>query len=129
MNGLAVDTWAFVELALGRPRAPDVAAAFEAAPRIFTVREVVAETYGFLQHKTGSLRARAWLAALAADEVPILAPDVHAVREAIFRLPKTSSLSFVDVSLGLAATEEGTTAVATADREFRRMRLDPVFAP
>lgn len=128
MTQLAVDTWAFVELAFDRPRAQEVGEAFETATGLFTTREVVAETYGFLLRRAGTLRAREWLDAITTDEVPILAPPLAEIHRVLGRLPKESTLSFVDISLGLAAAGRGAEEVATADREFIRMRLTPKFA-
>lgn len=128
MRRLAIDTWAFVEVALDRPLREEVEERLRHADDAFTVREVVVETYGFLAHRAGARAAGAWWRALREDGIAILEPGIDELAEYEGRAPRDGRLSLVDLSLAYAARKRGAKEVATGDAEFRRLGLVPIFA-
>lgn len=126
---VAVDTWAFLEVALEKPQGPRVAALMDESDRAFTTRDVVAETFSALLHRTRSGDvAWAWWEDLRRSRVRVYEPpidEVHAFAAGKMR----GSLSLVDLGLAHVALRERALVVASGDAEFRRLGLDPVFAP
>ncbi|MFA5862405.1 MAG: type II toxin-antitoxin system VapC family toxin [Candidatus Thermoplasmatota archaeon] len=129
MTAVLWDSWAFIESALDGPRSLDVEALLDGAEGVVTTHHVVAETFTYLSREARSSRpAVAWWNDLRESRVRVIETsleDIHAFASA---LKQVGTLSFVDLSLGTTAKTLGVRAVATADREFRRMRLDPLFA-
>jgi predicted nucleic acid-binding protein len=127
-SAVAVDSWAFLEVALGRSRGPEVGGLVDEADRAFTTREVAVETSSaILRHTRSGAIAWAWLQDLVESRVRVYEPPLEEVRSwAASR--ERGNLSLVDLSLAYCATRERTKVVATEDAEFRRVGLDPVFA-
>lgn len=127
-TAVALDTWAFLEVALEKPRAPDVAALVDDVERAFTTREVVIETFSSLLHRTRSPDAAwGWWEDLRRSRVKVFEPalsDIHAFASTRDR----GALSMVDLSLGHVALRERTKTIVTEDAEFRKLGLTPIFA-
>lgn len=123
------DSWAFLESALEAPRSLDVEALLEETDVVVTTHHVVAETFTFLAREARSSGpALAWWDDLRNSRVRVLEPSLDAVREFAGGLKSVGKLSLPDLSLGAVAAESGARRAATADREFRRMGLEPLFA-
>lgn len=126
---VAWDSWAFLEVALERPRSLDVAALLSEADGAITAREVVAETFNHIVNKTKSTATAAeWWASLEEGDVRVLEATMDDIRDFAHPLTARGSLSFTDLALGCVARREGVTLTATEDGEFRRMGLQPLFA-
>lgn len=126
---VAVDTWAFVEIFRAGARAQLVHDAFVAAEHLFTVREVVAESFTLVAARAGrSETALRWWRTL--DDMPIDVYDepLSGVRAFVERVDRRGDLSFTDYALASRAVALGAVDVATADRGFRRLGLNPLFA-
>lgn len=126
---LGIDTWAFVERFTNGGEAAAVDEVLTAGPRLFTTRDVVAETFTFITARTRS-SAQAWKWWRTIVDLPI---DVHdgsleTVVGYIARADRRGDLSFTDYSLAARASQLGATDIATADRGFRRLGLVPLFA-
>lgn len=128
MRGLALDTWAFVELALDGPRRAAVEEAYSEAHDLVTVHFVVAESFNFIARRGGGpQRAWLWLQSLRRSPVRVLEPRLADVEEfAAESDPR--GLSLTDCALAWAAVRDHVKDVATEDREFRRLGLHPLFA-
>ncbi|HLE97519.1 MAG TPA: PIN domain-containing protein [Candidatus Thermoplasmatota archaeon] len=123
------DTWAFLEVITRGERSLDIEALLAETDSIVTTRDVIAETFGSLvKHTRSSQVALAWWDALAASRMRVADPAREEIRRFATGLKEVGTLSFVDLSLGVAAKSVGARAVATGDREFRRMGLEPLFA-
>jgi len=127
--GLALDTWAFVETYFDGPRRADVERALEAADVLVTVREVVAETFGFIVRRTARTQpAWEWWEALSASPVHVREPPLAEVRRFMASRNRAGSLSLADHALAHTALHEHARDVATGDAEFRAFGLIPLFA-
>lgn len=123
------DTWAFLEVVTRGERSLDIEALLAETDLVVTTRDVVAETFGSLvRHTRSSQVALAWWDALAEGRTRIVDPSRDEIRRFAAGLKEVGTLSFVDLSLGVAAKSVGARAAATGDREFRRMGLEPLFA-
>ncbi len=125
---VAIDSWAFLELATAGPRAAEVTARLSEADAAFTVRDVVVETANFITKVTrDSVAARRWWDALRASRVRIVEhslDDLHAFMTQHAR----GALSLTDLSLAHAALVANVKDIATEDHEFHRVKLNPLFA-
>ncbi len=129
MRGVAWDSWAFLETLTDGPRASAVEALLDGSDYVFTVREVVAETYGFIVKRKGRAEeARAWWRALRASRIRVFEPPLDEVWDFVQGQGNLGSLSLTDCALGFVARREASASVATEDREFRRLGLVPAFA-
>jgi predicted nucleic acid-binding protein len=129
MTAVLWDSWAFIETATDGPRSGDVAMLLGEAEGIFTTQYVVAETFTYFSRRSGSSRqAVAWWDHLRESRVRVLEPSTEVIHKFASGLKQVGTLSFTDLSIGAAAKAVGAHRVATADREFRRMRLEPLFA-
>lgn len=129
IRAVAWDSWAFLEVLSAGPRETDVADLLRATEYVFTVREVVAETFNFIVRRTGqTAKARTWWNALRASRVRVFEPPLDEVHAFVESRGGEGSLSLTDYALAFVAQREGATQVAAEDREFRRLRLDPLFA-
>lgn len=123
------DTWAFLEVITRGARSADVEAVLQESPVIVTTRDVVAETFGALtKHARSSRVGLDWWDALSRSRIRTVDPSTEEIRRFAGELKEVGTLSFVDLSLGAAAKAVGARVAATADREFRRMELEPLFA-
>lgn len=129
MRAVAWDTWAFLESALEGSRRDDVEALLEEADYIFTVRDVVAETFNFLCRRTRRTEvAWEWWQSLRAGVVRIFDPSLDEVHAFIAGAPRGSDLSFTDYSLAWAAAKNRAQEIATEDRAFEALKMRPLFA-
>lgn len=128
MTSVAVDSWAFIEVALGGERAAHVARALAAAGSPFTTREVVVEAFGFIHRASDANLAWRWWHALRAGRVRVIDIPYESLAEHLEAVARKGGLSLADHSLALAALAEGATDVLTADRGFRRLGLNPLLA-
>lgn len=129
MRAIAWDTWAFLETAFEGSRAAQVQALLKEADFVFTVREVVAESFNFIVKKTGRTEEGwRWWSALEESRVRILEPSLSDLHEFMGRHNRAGGLSFTDFALAYTASLEGATEIATEDAEFRRLRFSPIFA-
>ncbi|MHB8586719.1 MAG: PIN domain-containing protein [Thermoplasmatota archaeon] len=129
MRSVGIDTWAFVEMELNGPRASEVEAKLAGVRRPFTVRDVVVETYGFIARRAGTDVARNWWRELRVDELPILTPPLEDLSLLADGVSADARLSLTDLSLVAAARSRGCKLIASGDREFRKLGLDPIFVP
>ncbi len=124
-----VDSWAFIELAMGGPRAEAVAASFDEHALLVTPHWVIAETFGFLARRPrGTSFAWDWLQAVRESAVRIVEPAFVDVMDNIDADDRAGNLSFTDHAVALVASRQGTPRILSADKEFRRLRLEPLFA-
>lgn len=124
-----IDTWAFLEQAGLGPRGEEVRDALSRADTLHTVRDAVAETFTFIANRRGSKRAADWLDALLATPIEVLEPSLEQVTLFIQGSDRGGKLSFTDYAVGWAGRSLRTQEIATQDRGFRRLGLDPLFAP
>jgi predicted nucleic acid-binding protein len=129
MRAVAWDTWAFLETATEGPRSQEVEDALADAHAVFTVREVVAETFNHLVRVAGRTEpAWRWWNDLAASRVRVFEPPMEDLRAFMGAQRRLGGLSFTDYALAHVAMREGVEEVATEDAEFRRFGLRPLFA-
>ena len=125
---VAIDTWAFFEVALEKPRGAEVGGLMDEVERAFTTRDVVVETFTGLLHRTRSgAVAWAWMEDLRRSRVKVFEPPLEEVRTWA-AAKERGNLSLVDLSLAYVASRERTKSILTEDAEFRRLGLDPLFA-
>ena len=130
MRAIAWDTWAFLEVALDKPRRREVdALAADEEVSIFTVRDVVVETFNHLARRTRTAVARDWWHDLRAAPLRILDPDLDALHAFVTSEARSGNVSLTDHALALAARQVGTPEVASEDRDFAAFGLIPLFAP
>lgn len=126
---IAVDTWAFVEIARRGPRWQEVMATLRGAARLVTARDVIAETFTLLTSRSRSSSAGwRWLSGLDPAIFNVRDPALAEVRAFMAGQDRAGNISFGDFALAMAAREAGARDVATADRGFRRLGLNPLFA-
>lgn len=129
MRTIAWDTWAFLEVAMDGPRGPDVEALASEVDVTLTVREVVAETFTFLARRSGGTEtARDWWAELRRSPVRVVEAPLEELWKFAKAVRKPGRLSFTDLSLAWLCDRERVREIATADAEFRQLRLVPLFA-
>ncbi|MBI4393664.1 MAG: PIN domain-containing protein [Euryarchaeota archaeon] len=129
MRLIAWDTWAFLESYFEWPRHEAVRALLADASMVFTVRDVVAESFNHIVHKTGRTEeAWTWLESLSASRVKVYEPSFRDVYAFMGQQSRTGSLSFTDHALAYAAVRDDVVEIATEDAEFRRLDLVPIFA-
>lgn len=129
MRAIAWDTWAFLETFAEGPRSDEVDALAAEADAVFTVREVVAETFNAIVKRSERTRdGWRWWAALADSRVRVFEPPLEDLRTFMESRKRVGSLSFTDHALAHVALREGIDEVATEDAEFRRFGLRPVFS-
>jgi predicted nucleic acid-binding protein len=129
MREVAIDTWAFIEMVSGAERAGDVEEVLEEADRAFTVREVVAETFNLIVKETRkTAEGWAWLDHLREGRIRVYEPPLAEVYQFIAESDRRGGLSFTDHALAHIALRERAKEVLTADSEFRRFGLRPLFA-
>lgn len=129
MRAVAWATWAFLEVLSDGPRRAEVERLLRASDFVFTVREVVAETFRFVVRRTGQIgQGLAWWKALRQSRVRVFEPPLDDVYEFAASQGPLGSLNFTDLALAYVAGREGTATVASEDAEFRRLKLNPVFA-
>lgn len=96
----------------------------------FTTREVVAETFNLIVRKTGGTRiAHAWWSDLRDSGLRVFEPLMDDLHAFVAKHGAKGTLSFTDHSLAFVALRERASGVVTGDREFRRVGLEPLFAP
>lgn len=126
---VAIDTWAFREIAQGTPRGLDAAAVIAEADGAFTVRECVVETYSAILHRTRRPdRAMEWWDGLRETGIRVYEPPLDEVHAFIEKRGRSLAFTLADWSLACVAERERTRAIVTEDAEFRRLDLDPLFA-
>lgn len=126
---LAVDAWAFLEVALPGPRASEVEDVLRGADRLFTSREIASETFGFIASRQRSSEAAwLWWTGLAETGLVVMESPFEEILRFIAADGRDGNLTFADYSLALLAKRAGIVNVATADRGFRLLGLNPLFA-
>lgn len=129
MREVAFDTWAFLELYDQGPRCRDVAKLLRDADFVFTVRDVVGETCNYIIRRSGRTEdGWAWWEALASTPMRVFEPPLREVRDFLGDRDRRGGLSFTDHALAGVALRERVKEVATADDEFHRFGLTPLFA-
>lgn len=129
MRPIAWDTWAFLEVYFEWSRHDAVRTLLEQADFVFTVRDVVAETFNAIVNRTGKTEdAWTWLESLSASRIKVYEPSLSDVRQFIGEGRRTGSLSFTDSALAFAAQRDSVVEIASEDAEFRKLDLVPLFA-
>lgn len=130
MNVAVMDTWAFLETVLRGARAEEVRDLVGQANQRVTVQGVVYETFNHLVHRTRTTHyAWEWLQALRAADYHVLEPSLEEIEGCAAGRDHAGDLSLTDYAVAWAAEQNRERQIVTADRGFRRLGLDPVFAP
>lgn len=130
MKVAVMDTWAFLEIVLDGARAGEVRDLVGRSKERVTVGAVVYETFNHLVHRTRTTHyAWEWLEALCASDHRILEPTLEQIHGYAAGQDRSGDLSLTDHAVAWAAERHRERSIVSADGGFRRLGLDPLFAP
>ena len=126
---LVLDTWAFVEELRDGPHRADLDARRKGASRVVTTGQALVESYTFILRTTKRpSMAREWWDLVREGRLVVLEPSLDEVDRVLAEVPRGVGFSLVDASVAWAARHERVAEVATGDREFLLLGLQPLFA-